>query len=129
MPTDNAAMEATRSLKVEERQLVRWMLEHGSLDAIQFLPQLESAKATTWRCSCGCASFNLVIDGRRAPPGVHILADFVFGNEHELSGIFVFENEGILSGVEVCGYAVDAPKSLPAIESLRPFESARRSEI
>jgi hypothetical protein len=115
---------ANRPLSDEERQLVRWMLEHGSREASQFLPQLELAEATPWRCPCGCASFNFAIDGRNAPPGVHIIADFVFGGEDDLCGIFVFEKDGILSGLEFYGLAVDPPSSLPPPESLRPFRSS-----
>jgi hypothetical protein len=65
-------------------------------------------------------------DQRRplAPPGVHILADFVFGDDESLSGIFMFEKAGILSGLEVYGLAADAPTSLPAPESLRPLAEA-----
>src|SRR5262245_20767861 len=104
-------MHATRSLTAEERQLLHWMLEHGSPEAAQFLSQLESARVTSLRCSCGCASFDLVVNGRKAPPGVHVIADCLFGGDDDLCGIFVFENEALLSGVEVCGYAVAAPKS------------------
>ena len=56
-----------------------------------------------------------------APPGVHPIADFVFGDENTLSGIFVYKKDGILSGLEVYGLAGDAPKSLPEPEALRPL--------
>jgi hypothetical protein len=111
-----------RPLTVEERRLVQWMLENGSPDAKQFLPQLNMAEATSWRCFCGCASFNFAIAGHRAPPGVHIIADFLFGGDEDLCGIFLFESQGLLSGLEVVGYAVDPPKSLPPPESLRLYE-------
>jgi hypothetical protein len=57
------------------------------------------------------------------PPGVHPIADFVFGEQDSLSGIFVFEKDGILSGLEVYGLAGDAPKMLPDPESLRSLDS------
>jgi len=117
----DSANSGNRALTEEERRLVRWMLEHGSPEAKQFLPQLELAQVTSWRCPCGCASINFAIDGRKAPPGVHVLADFVFGDGDETCGIFVYAKAGILSGLEVWGAAVDAPKSLPLSESLRPF--------
>jgi len=50
---------------------------------------------------------------------VHVIADFVFGGENSLSGIFAWERNGVLAGVEVYGMAADAPKSLPPIEALR----------
>ena len=114
--------DENRKLTDYERRLVRWMLEHGEPEAVDFLPQLDLAEVTAWRCYCGCASINFHIRGKpAAPPGVHPIADFVFGHEETLSGIFVFENDGILSGLEVYGLAGDAPKSLPEPEALRPF--------
>jgi hypothetical protein len=98
------------------------MLENGGPDARAYLSQLEAAEATNWRCACGCASFNFKVQGRpEAPPGVHILGDFVFGSEADLSGVFIFESNGTLSGVEVYGLAGDAPAALPEPESLRPW--------
>jgi hypothetical protein len=49
------------------------------------------------------------------------LADFVFGIDNDLSGIFVFEKGGLLAGLEVYGLAGDAPKKLPLSISLKPF--------
>jgi hypothetical protein len=98
------------------------MLEHGTPEAAAFLPQLELAEVTPWRCECGCASINFRVRGHpEAPPGVHPIADFVFGEGETLSGIFVFEKDGILSGLEVYGLAGDAPKRLPQPEELRLF--------
>lgn len=111
-----------RSLTPAEEQLIRWMLEHGDPEARAFLPQLERALVTPWRCPCGCASINLSVEGFPEPSGgLHLLADFVFGTEKDLSGIFVFEKSGILAGLEVYGLAGDAPKTLPSIEALEPW--------
>jgi hypothetical protein len=52
---------------------------------------------------------------------MNVIADFVFGTEQDLSGIFVFEIDGILAGMEVYGLAGEAPQTLPPVESLRPF--------
>ena len=105
---------ANRPLTETELHLARWMLEHGTPEAKEFLPQLELAEVTPWRCASGCASIDFQIKGRPpAPPGVHILADFVFGNDDNLAGIFVFEKEGILKGLEVYGLAGDALNRCP----------------
>ncbi|HEV3118155.1 MAG TPA: hypothetical protein VGY58_13980 [Gemmataceae bacterium] len=113
--------DGNRRLTEHERRLVRWMLEHGSSEAAAFLPQLELAEVPPWRCPCGCASIQFQIRGKpAAPPGVHPIADFMFGEEETLCGIFVYEKDGILSGLEVYGLAGDAPKSLPEPEALRP---------
>jgi hypothetical protein len=117
--------DANRPLTDHERRLMRWMLAHGSPEAPTFLSQLELAEVTPWRCPCGCASINFQIRGMLAArPGCHPIADFVFGDEAVLSGIFAFEADGILSGLEVYGLASEAPKVLPEPEELRPVESA-----
>jgi hypothetical protein len=120
--------DANRELTDQERHLVRWMLEPGSPEAVAFLPQLELAEVTPWRCPCGCASINFQIRGQpAAPPGIHPIADFLFGDDETPSGVFVYEKDGILSGLEVYGLAGDAPKDLPEPAALRPFpESAHR---
>jgi hypothetical protein len=122
---DDSAIVITimnRELTPVEERLIRWMLDHGKAEARAFLSQLERAQVTPVRCPCGCASINLSIDGLPGPSGgMHSLADFIFGTEEELSGIFVFEQGGVLSGLEVYGFAGDAPKTLPSPHSLRSF--------
>jgi hypothetical protein len=116
--------DITRPLTDEEQTLARWMLEHGTPEAQPFLAQLGRAQATLWRCPCGCPSFNFKIpDHPPAPPGVHILADFIYGTPDDLKGIFIYEKAGILSGLEVFGYAGDHPTTLPAVTDLRPITS------
>ena len=122
--------ENNREMTDDERNLVRWMLEHSGSDAAAFLPQLEIAEVTPWQCTCGCASINFQIRGRpEAPAGVHPIADFVFGDDATLSGIFVYEIDGILSGLEVYGLAGDAPKALPRPDELRPFDDHRINRV
>jgi len=53
------------------------------------------------------------------------LADFTFGTDEDLSGIFVYEQNGALAGLEVYGMAGDAPKTLPSPDSLRSFSVAK----
>ena len=113
--------QISRELTAAEKHLVQWMIEHGSPEAREYLPQLARARVTPWRCKCGCASINFSIDGQPEPSGgMHLIADFLLGSGDDLSGIFVFEQGGVLSGLEVYGLAGDAPKSLPAPEALRP---------
>lgn len=115
--------ERNRELTDHERRLVQWMLEHCGPEAAAFLPQLDQAQVTPWKCECGCASINFEVPGQpeEASPGVHPIADYVFGEGDRLSGIFVFEKDGFLSGLEVYGLAGNAPKSLPLPDKLRPF--------
>jgi hypothetical protein len=116
---------ATRPLTKQERELAQWMLEHGSPEGPHFLAQLARADATTWRCVCGCASFNFKVGGKpEAPPGVNILGDFVVGEGQDSFGVFIFQSGGILSGVEVYGLSADSLQTLPRPEQLRPFDAA-----
>lgn len=114
-----------RPMTSAENTLVRWMLEHGNPDAASFLPQCDRAQVTSWHCPCGCASMNFVVEGHpETTGGINPLAEFIFGSESDLSGIFVYERAGVLAGLEVYGLAGDAPKTLPSIEMLRPWSDA-----
>jgi hypothetical protein len=94
------------------------MLEHGTPAASSFLPQLEVAKVTSWRCECGCASIRLTITGRPiANNGVYLLADFVMA-DNEQAGIFIYQLHGVLSGIEMYSTA-GSLKALPTPEKLR----------
>ena len=119
----------SRPLTRAERELARWMLEHGNPGATAFLPQLEKAQVLNRRCPCGCASFDLEIAGLPIPTGgLRTLGDYVFGDETELAGAFIFERDGVLAGVEVYGMTGDAPRELPTPESLRPFHDPESNE-
>jgi hypothetical protein len=107
-----------------EYEIAQWMLEHGEPEAKAFLPQLRRARVAA-RCPCGCASIDFEIAGHPRPTGgLRILADFLYGGESDLSGVFIFERNGVLAGIEVYGLAGDAPKTLPEHASLRPFGSS-----
>jgi len=110
-----------RPLTDEEYELTRWILEHGKPDALQFVEQLDRARLVGG-CPCGCATLHFEIEGLgEAQLGVHVLGDFVYGDESNLCGVFVFESGGILKGLEVTGYAVDASRTLPNPIDLRPI--------
>jgi len=111
----------TRPLTDAELTLTRWMLEHSTPEAKLFLPQLDRARATLWQCPCGCASFNFAVEGTpTSEDGIHPIADFLFGDDSNLSGIFVFETKGVLGGVEVYTLSADVSNLLPSPECLRP---------
>lgn len=118
---------STRPLSDTERILARWMLENGTTEARGYLSQLELAEADLWKCPCDCASFNFRIKGQpKAPPGVHILGDYLVGSGDSLSGAFIYSSAGILSGVEVYGMAGHAPCVLPYPEELRSYEQGAK---
>lgn len=97
------------------------MLERGDPSGSTFLPQLERA-AVVSRCPCGCASIDFEVSGMPEPSGgLRILGDYVFGDDADLAGAFIFERAGVLAGIEVYGLAGEAPRTLPEPGSLRPF--------
>ena len=117
--------EFPRPLTAKEYELARWMLEHGRADAASFLDQLPIARVMSG-CDCGCATLHFEIEGRSKPAGgLHILGDYLFGNDSTLCGAFVFESGGTLAGLEVYGLAGPAPSVLPEPKDLRPFETDR----
>lgn len=111
-----------RPLTNEERELARWMLEFGGPDASAFLTELQHARVVS-RCPCGCASIDFEVEGLPRPSGgLRILGDFVWGDENDLYGVFIFECSGVLAGIEVYGLAGDnTPRTLPAPHAIRPF--------
>jgi hypothetical protein len=112
---------ANRPLTALELELARWMLAHGNAEAEAFLPQLELAEVTPWKCPCGCASINFQILGHEeALPGVNILGDFVLGDGDSTGGAFIFASGGILSGIEVYSFG-DPVTILPNLSDLREF--------
>jgi hypothetical protein len=116
--------EQNRPLTDAERDLARWMLEHGTEEAKQYLGQLDLAEVTPWRCRCGCASINFQIKGHaEAPPCAQILGEFLLSDGDHTSGIFIYSSAGLLKGIDVYGLAGDAPAVLPRPENLSAFES------
>jgi hypothetical protein len=114
---------AQRALAADEIALLRALLEKG--DHEEFLPQLEVA-CVTGGCSCGCPTVGIAVPEntavRTAAP--KILVDVLGDVEGRMVGVLVFQAGGMLSELEVydiCG--VDGKFGLPAIESIRPFDS------
>jgi hypothetical protein len=107
-----------------EKNLIDWMLEHGELEAQDYLPQLKQVRVSNFRCPCGCASLDFVMPGSTEPVGeIQPIAEYIFGNGGELSGIFVCTSKRVLAGHEVYGLTGDAPKLLPTPNAMRPFRS------
>jgi hypothetical protein len=92
-----------RPLTLEEQTLLRWLLAHGLEGAELYLDQIPRARVVS-RCSCGCPSVDLALDGRlsKRVGGSTILAD-VQGRSPEgaLVGVIVHARDGELSELEV----------------------------
>jgi hypothetical protein len=116
-------MEAAdyRPLSDKERELLVWLLEHGPINATNFLPQLEIMEARS-SCRCGCPSIEFSVP-LNAPfidsPGA-ITACFLGRSGDDEVGLILTAGFGVLSGLEVYTMgAVDYPFDLPAMNTLR----------
>ncbi len=52
---------------------------------------------------------------------MHILGDYVFDYDGNVSGVFIYEVSGSLAGIEVYALAGEAPQRLPHPSELRPY--------
>lgn len=114
-------MTLPRPLSAQERVLVQWMLQHGEPGAAAFLDQLDDA-VVSGVCGCGCASVDFQI-GDRHPgrkKGMTILSDYLYGQESQPLGAFVFAHGDTLGGLEVYGFGETADR-LPSPDELRPM--------
>jgi hypothetical protein len=112
-----------RDLTAQERDLIRWMLEHGKPEAVPYLGQLGRARVYS-KCRCGCASVDLSVDGKRPTDfRMCILGDFQWKDaQGHLFGAFVFEQDGLLAGLDLWSQDGQATAStLPAAEELTPL--------
>jgi hypothetical protein len=115
-----------RLLFDRERELTRWIIEHGdasSEDQGKYIAQLAEATVAS-QCPCGCASVGFAINGREAPceAGLEILGDFVCDG----AGVFVFAKNGLLAGIEI--YQLGDEKirrELPQPSELKPIGDDR----
>ena len=110
-----------RELSDKERELIRWLLEHGTDEAASFVPQLSNIRVVS-RCGCGCPSINFVND---RSGGMTILADYQAGEPGiGLTGVFLFACDGRLAGLDI--WSIDGvanPKELPVPGNLTRLEN------
>lgn len=121
-------MSFPRPLSAKERNLVRWMLQHGESGAKTFIPQLDDA-VVSGVCGCGCASIDFKI-GDSHPDrkkGMTILSDHLYGPESNPFGAFVFAYGDTLGGLEVYGFDETAD-SLPDPVEFRPMTKIRSEQ-
>ena len=114
-----------RPLTPAEAEFIRWLLDNGSDHARQFLAQLNRARVID-RCSCGCASINLSIDGNTyyGKTGMEVLCEYRWNAAQGEFGVFAFACGDLLAGIDLWTVWGDHPASyLPATSLLRPDTS------
>ena len=110
-----------RPLSDAERAVIVWLLEHGPMDATNFVPQLEVIEARSC-CSCGCPSieFSVPIEAPfiASPMGMRLFAVGHTGTDEV--GVMLTAGSGVLPALEVYTYGgVDYPFGLPMLKTLR----------
>jgi hypothetical protein len=127
MATPRLIPEA-RPLTGRERLLLAELLRHGTRHADAFAGQVPRVSVVS-RCSCGCPTLDLAVDGRTASPGSPstILAGAAgVSPEGVPFEIILHGREGMLSELEVYAPAgADGPFTLPGVEGIEFFGEPR----
>jgi hypothetical protein len=115
-----------RPLRPEEIEFLRWILEHGSIQAKSYMPQLEGIRAVR-RCTCGCPTIQLKV-AEDSPLGIDSgeakICDLQGKTaKNQLVGIILFQLHGQLDDLEF--YLIDDIDShefdLPLIDTLKEY--------
>ena len=115
-----------RVLTEDERQLLEWLLQHGTPAAAAYLHQLPSVSVVS-RCSCGCPTMDLAVSGRAASLSspTTILADACATSPEGIRvGIIVHGREGLISELEIYSLGGEERFSLPRIRDIESYDAA-----
>jgi hypothetical protein len=109
-----------RPLNEEEAALLAFMIEADGLDTAVLAEQAAAARVNG-RCTCGCATFDAVVDRSVAPiveglPGHHVVAEAVW--EAAGGGTMLWMTDGWISGVEVWSTTDERPTHVPPVAEL-----------
>jgi hypothetical protein len=129
MPTHVTRIPEARPLTNEERELIRWLIEHGTGDVADLLSQL--ARATViFRCGCGCASIDLAIGSIEEEKTVpmELVADFAWKTKAQnLCGAYLFTRRGRLAGLDLWSIdGAEVPGELPNPDTLFSYASLQK---
>ncbi len=114
-----------RPLSIREREVLVWLLNHGTEEATNFLPLLDLLEARS-SCTCGCPSleFSVPVDAPfiSSPQGMRLFAEGHTGTDEV--GVMLTAGSGVLSDLEVYTYGgVDHAFGLPLLHTLRRSSS------
>lgn len=116
-----APISDVRALTPDEKDLLEWLLKHGTPEASSFIEQL-SAVTVVSRGGCGCPTIDLAVNGRAAPlssPSTILVDAEGVSPEGIHIGAIVHGREGLISELEIYSLAGGEEKfSLPRIDDL-----------
>jgi hypothetical protein len=121
----NAVREEFRPPTAREREILDFLLSVEAVGIVELREQAALARVARW--SCGCASFNVVVDRDKAPRSVITTSPAVeaFSTERDDSDkafdLLLWVQDGWLAGVEIVDYlsrhGEDSPKEIPPREN------------
>ena len=114
-----------RPLTTDERILLEWLIANGSPSAKKYAPQTPRVSVVS-RCTCGCPTIDLAVDGKHVDGGSELVADFVGKAPEGIQvGVILHCRGGQISELEV--YAMGEVKGafgLPSPNALVAFGDA-----
>jgi hypothetical protein len=114
----------SRPLSPQERDLVRWLIEHSHIDAGHLLPQIDRM-TVAGKCNCGCPTIYFALDGESVTrKGEQLISDWIAKVDGDLVGVMLFQTNGQISSMEVYSCAgTYKPFGLPAIDTIMGYEN------
>jgi len=111
-----------RPLTQHERDLIKWLIEHGDSRATHLLSQLDRLSVAS-KCTCGCPTIDFALDGEPiASKGEQLISDALGEVDGMPVGVMLFQTDDRLSTLEV--YSLPGTKmqfGLPAIGSIHGY--------
>jgi hypothetical protein len=116
-----------RPLSDDEARLLAFLIGADGLDHGVLADQAAAARVTG-TCSCGCATFDAVVDRSVAAviaglPGHHVVADADW--EAEGGGVMLWMTDGWISGVEVWTTGDERATHVPPLAELGNLRRSR----
>lgn len=113
-----------RPLTQQERDLIVWLIEHGTYADKAELHAQVARLTVSERCTCGCPTIYFALDGNSVPnKGERLVSDHVATVEGMEVGVMLFETDGRIGSLEVCSCGgADRPFGLPEISAIRTIE-------
>jgi len=112
-----------RALTGEERDLIRWLVEHSFVDdATRLMPQIERLSVIS-KCNCGCPTIDLALDGEPVVrKGEMFISDWLADVNGMPVYVQLWVSNGQISSLEVGSLpGTDQPFGLPAIKSIKGY--------
>jgi hypothetical protein len=119
---NNGLESLNRPLTMYERDLIKWLIEHGEPGNVRLIAQIDVLTVVS-KCTCGCPTIYFAFEGEPVPrKGEHIVSDYLASSGGSELGVMLFQTEGHLSSLEVYSQTgIEVTFGLPPIETLYSY--------